>query len=62
MRLVHGEEDVDVPTEVAQRLLARLRSDDVQLKLIKGGGHRLSEPREIEAILRSVAELLEPAR
>jgi hypothetical protein len=38
-----------------------LRSADVQLKVIKGGGHRLSEPHEIEAILRTVAGLLEPA-
>ena len=38
-----------------------LRSADVQLKVIKGGGHRLSEPYEIDAILRNVAELLEPA-
>jgi hypothetical protein len=27
--------------------------------VIKGGGHRLSEPREIDAILRTVAGLLE---
>jgi pimeloyl-ACP methyl ester carboxylesterase len=59
VRLVHGDQDKEVPPEIALRLLARLRSDDVQLKLIKGGGHRLSERREIEAILRSVAELLE---
>jgi hypothetical protein len=39
----------------------RLRSADVQLKLIKGGGHRLSEPHEIDAILRAIAELVEPA-
>jgi hypothetical protein len=38
-----------------------LRSADVQLVTLKGGGHRLSEPREIDAILRAVAALLEPA-
>jgi hypothetical protein len=37
-----------------------VRSADVQLLVIKGGGHRLSEPHEIDAILRTVAELLEP--
>ena len=62
VRLVHGDQDKDVPATVALRLLARLRSDDVQLKLIKGGGHRLSERHEIEAILRSIAELLETRR
>ena len=38
-----------------------LRSADVQLNVLKGGGHRLSEPHEIDAILRTVAALLEPA-
>ena len=42
-------------------LLRALRSSDVQLNVLKGGGHRLSEPHEIEAILRTVAGLLEPA-
>jgi hypothetical protein len=37
-----------------------LRSSDVQLQVLKGGGHRLSEPREIETILRTLAGLLEP--
>ncbi len=59
VRLVHGEHDRDVPLDVALRTLAALRSDNVQLKVIKGGGHRLSEPHEIEAILRTVTELLE---
>lgn len=61
VRLVHGEHDRDVPLEVNLRTIAALRSDDVQLKVIKDGGHRLSEPHEIDAILRTVAELLEQA-
>ena len=61
VRLVHGDCDADVPLDVAFRTIRALRSDDVQLKVIKGGGHRLSEPHEIDAILRTVADLLEPA-
>lgn len=61
VRLVHGVLDADVPLEIAMRTLRALRSADVQLTVIKGGGHRLSEPREIDAILRTVASLLEPA-
>jgi pimeloyl-ACP methyl ester carboxylesterase len=61
VRLVHGDADRDVPVAVAIRLMAQLRSADVQLDILKGGGHRLSEPREIEAIVRTVAALLEPA-
>jgi pimeloyl-ACP methyl ester carboxylesterase len=62
VRLLHGELDPDVPLDVAFRTLRQLRSADVQLTVIKGGGHRLSEPHEIETILRTVGELLEPAR
>jgi pimeloyl-ACP methyl ester carboxylesterase len=58
VRLIHGECDGDVPVEIALRTLRQLRSADVQLTIIKGGGHRLSERHEIEAILRSVAALV----
>ena len=61
VRLIHGELDQDVPVSIAHRTMKALRSGDVQLTIIKGGGHRLSEPHEIEAILRTVASLLEPA-
>jgi pimeloyl-ACP methyl ester carboxylesterase len=59
VRLIHGEADAEVPVEVATRLMRQLRSSDVQLLVLKGGGHRLSEPHEIGAILRTVAGLLE---
>ena len=62
VRLLHGELDRDVPPEIAFRTLRQLRSADVQLTVIKGGGHRLSEPLEIETILRTVGGLLEPAQ
>ncbi|HZU51173.1 MAG TPA: alpha/beta hydrolase, partial [Sphingomicrobium sp.] len=61
VRLIHGELDEDVPHEVALRTMNALRSGDVQLNLIKGGGHRLSQPHEIETILRTVINLLERA-
>jgi pimeloyl-ACP methyl ester carboxylesterase len=61
VRLVHGDKDEDVPLDVAFRLKDRLRSANVQVQVIKGGGHRLSEPHEIDAILRTIESLLEPA-
>jgi len=61
VRLIHGEADSEVPLEIAFLLMRALRSADVQLLTLKGGGHRLSEPHEIDAILRTVAALLEPA-
>jgi pimeloyl-ACP methyl ester carboxylesterase len=60
VRLVHGDADREVPFAVAIQLMQRLRSADVQLNILKGGGHRLSEPHEIDAIVRIVAALLEP--
>ena len=61
VRLLHGGNDRDVPLDIAFRLMRALRSSDVQLNVLKGGGHRLSEPAELEALLRIVAALLEPA-
>jgi pimeloyl-ACP methyl ester carboxylesterase len=58
VRLVHGTADEAVPVAVALKLLERLGSADVQLRLIKGAGHRLSAPGEIEAILAELAGLL----
>ena len=60
MRLIHGDADTDVPIAVAIKLMQQLRSADIQLNILKGGGHRLSEPHEIEAIVGTVAALLEP--
>jgi pimeloyl-ACP methyl ester carboxylesterase len=66
VRLLHGERDAEVPLDIAFRTMRALRSADVQLNVLKGGAHRLSEPHEIDAILRTVAALieqpLEPAR
>lgn len=59
VRLIHGEGDGDVPLDIAFRTMRALRSADVQVTVIKGGGHRLSEPHEIDAILSTVAGLLE---
>ncbi len=62
IRLVHGDLDSEVPVDVAMRTMRQLRSADVQLTVIKGGGHRLSERHEIEAILRTVNSIVEKSR
>ncbi len=62
VRLVHGDNDSDVPLDVEHRLTRCLRSADVQLNILKGGCHRLSAPHEIDAILHALAGLLEPTR
>lgn len=62
VRLVHGELDQEVGMGVPIKLMNVLRSSDVQLNIIKNGGHRLSEPHEIHAILMALHNLLELAR
>ena len=61
VRLVHGAADPDVPLDIAFRTMRGLRSADVQVTVIKDGGHRLSEPHQIATILSTVDALLEPA-
>ena len=55
VRLIHGLEDEDVPWEVSQRLVVALRSREVHLTLVKGGGHRLSRDEDIALLLRTLA-------
>lgn len=57
VRLIHGQRDADVPSEVSLRLAAALRSDDIQVTLVKDGDHRLSRPQDIALLLRTVADL-----
>ncbi len=59
VRLLHGQNDPDVPWDIALRLAARLCSDDVQVTLIKDGDHRLSRPQDLALLERTVASLLE---
>ena len=59
VRLVHGELDAEVALRVPIKLMSDLRSADVQLRIVKGGSHRLSEPHEIHAILVELHHLVE---
>lgn len=57
VRLLHGQEDGDVPPDISLRLSAALASDDVQVTLIKGGDHRLSRDGDIALLIDTVARL-----
>lgn len=57
VRLLHGQEDGDVPPDISLRLAAALASDDVQVTLVKGGDHRLSRGTDIALLIDSVARL-----
>ena len=57
VRLLHGQADPDVPWETSLRLARTLTSADVELMLIKDGDHRLSRPRDVALLCRTVALL-----
>ena len=57
VRLLHGQDDGDVPPEISLRLSAALASDDVQVTLVKGGDHRLSRDTDIALLIDTVARL-----
>jgi pimeloyl-ACP methyl ester carboxylesterase len=57
VRLLHGQEDADVPSTVSLQLALALRSEDVQVTLVKGGDHRLSREGDIHLLLRTMASL-----
>ncbi|WP_298199101.1 alpha/beta hydrolase [Novosphingobium sp.] len=58
VHLLHGQRDADVPWEIALRLAAALRSDAVQVTLIKDGDHRLSRDQDLTLLLRTAEALL----
>ena len=58
VRLLHGQRDVDVPWDISMQLAARLRSDDVQVTLIKDGDHRLSREQDIALLIATVGAVL----
>jgi pimeloyl-ACP methyl ester carboxylesterase len=57
VRLLHGQQDEDVPWQTALRLSEALRSAAVQVTLIKDGDHRLSRDTDIALLLRTIASL-----
>lgn len=57
VRIIHGMKDKDVPYKRSIDLADKIKSQDVQLTLVKNGGHRLSEPNELlilEALLEQI--------
>jgi pimeloyl-ACP methyl ester carboxylesterase len=58
VRLLHGQDDTDVPPEISLRLAAALSSPNVQVTLVKGGDHRLSREQDIALLLHTLAGLV----
>lgn len=61
VRLLHGQLDQDVPSDISLRLAAALHSADVQVTLIKDGDHRLSRDADLALLLRTVIALARPS-
>jgi pimeloyl-ACP methyl ester carboxylesterase len=59
LRLLHGQADPDVPWELALRIAERATTDNVEITLVKDGDHRLSRPRDLVLLYRTVGALLE---
>jgi pimeloyl-ACP methyl ester carboxylesterase len=53
-RLIHGTADPDVPWTQSMKLMGALTSRDVELILVKDGDHRLSEPHDLDRLIRVV--------
>ena len=57
VRLIHGQEDADVPPAISLRLADALASEDVQITFVKGGDHRLSREGDIMLLQRIAATM-----
>jgi pimeloyl-ACP methyl ester carboxylesterase len=55
VRLLHGQQDEDVPWDISLRLAAALASADVRVTLIKDGDHRLSRQADVALLLATIA-------
>lgn len=54
VRLLHGQRDDAVPWRLALDIADRLRSDNVQMTIVKDGDHRLSRSSDLALVLAAV--------
>ena len=57
VRLLHGQKDMDVPWEYSLETAKKIRSDDVQVHLVKDGDHRLSRDQDIALLIDILSRL-----
>ena len=58
VRLIHGTSDKEVPWDQSRKLMQALISEDVELILVKGGNHRLSNKDELQRIFITLDSLI----
>jgi pimeloyl-ACP methyl ester carboxylesterase len=54
IRLIQGQKDEDVPWRTALKIADRVVSEDVEVVLVKDGGHRLSRDQDLARIVALV--------
>ncbi|CAA6604342.1 conserved hypothetical protein [Rhodospirillaceae bacterium LM-1] len=59
LRIIQGMEDQDVPWDTALMIQDAVESLDVDVTLVKKGGHRLSEPADLARLTQTLAALLD---
>lgn len=57
VRILQGMADADVPWRHALRFAECLEANDLEVRLIKSGDHRLSKPHELAAIIAAIEQL-----
>ena len=58
VRLLHGQQDPDVPWALSLAIAERLVGTDVEVTLVKNGDHRLSTPADLALLRRTLGALL----
>lgn len=58
VRLLHGQNDPDVPWEYSLQIARHLEAPEVISTFVKGGDHRLSTPADIARLIATVEELV----
>jgi pimeloyl-ACP methyl ester carboxylesterase len=57
--IIHGMKDMDVPYQLSMSLVEKLKSNDVELHLIKNAMHRFSEPDDLRFLLKVTSAMIE---
>ncbi|MEE9272037.1 MAG: alpha/beta hydrolase [Robiginitomaculum sp.] len=57
LRILQGMQDNSVPWSHAQKLIDIFTSNDIEMSLIKNGGHNLSGEKDIARMLRAAEEI-----
>ena len=58
VRLLQGDEDMDVSVELANILFSHIEGPDVQLRLLKGADHRFSAPNALALMKAAISDVI----